>query len=254
MRPRQSWVGASAVVMMMSLCACGWGTNTSQGQATMSEEPTGSPVPDAPADSPAPEAPSGEGTDRSARTLPIPGRSRDGGQQLPEGHPPIAEGAPSAVPEDGVRLTWATPDGWVAETPSSPMRRAQYRVPGPGGDGQCVVFYFGAGQGGDPQANAVRWAGQFKQPGGRSSLEVMKTTELSGAQTRVLLVEVTGTYSGGMTMTMEPAEEQPGYMLLGGIAEGPDAPWFFKLTGPEATIRSQRGAFLAMLESVRGGS
>ena len=38
-------------------------------------------------------------------------------------------------------------------------------------------------------------------------------------------------------MTDQPAEAQPGYMLLGGIAEGPDAPWFFKFTGPEATIR-----------------
>ena len=28
-------------------------------------------------------------------------------------------------------LTWVTPRNWKTETPSSSMRRAQYRVPGP---------------------------------------------------------------------------------------------------------------------------
>jgi hypothetical protein len=40
------------------------------------------------------------------------------------------------------------------------------------------------------------------------------------------------------------------YMLLGAIAEGPDAPWFFKFTGPEETVRSQRDGFVSMLESI----
>ena len=47
--------------------------------------------------------------------------------------------------------------------------------------------------------------------------------------------------------------EKPGYMLLGGIAQGPDAPWFFKLTGPEETLRGERAAFVAMLESLDVG-
>jgi hypothetical protein len=40
-------------------------------------------------------------------------------------------------------------------------------------------------------------------------------------------------------------------MLLGGIVPGPDAPWFFKLTGPEDTVRSERERFVALLRSVR---
>jgi hypothetical protein len=40
-------------------------------------------------------------------------------------------------------------------------------------------------------------------------------------------------------------------MLLGAIAEGPDAPWFFKFTGPEATVRAQRQAFVGMMRSLR---
>ena len=147
-------------------------------------------------------------------------------------------------------LEWEVPAGWIVEQPASSMRVAQYRVPGAGGDGECVVFYFGPGQGGDPTANAVRWARQFTQPDGSSSLDVMQVTELRQTRVPVRLVEVTGIYDGGMTMTDAPAEKKPGYMLLGAIAEGQNAPWFFKFTGPEATVKAQRPAFVSMLQSL----
>ena len=146
------------------------------------------------------------------------------------------------------------PAGWTSEAPSSPMRRAQYKVPGPGGDGECVVFYFGPGQGGDPMSNAQRWAGQFKQPDGRGSSEVLKTSTVQVGDLRVLLVEVGGVYSGGMTLSAEPPREMPNFMLLGAIAEGPDANWFFKVTGPEATLRAQRSAFEGMVKSLKRGA
>ncbi len=156
---------------------------------------------------------------------------------------------PPAEPGPG-SFGWEVPDGWTVEEPASSMRLAQYRVPGEAGDGECVVFYFGPGQGGDPRSNAMRWARQFEQTDGSSSLDVMQVTELPGGALRIQLVEVTGTYDGGMTMTDAPADKKPGYMLLGAIAQGPDAPWFFKLTGPEATVRAQRTAFVGMLESL----
>jgi hypothetical protein len=181
---------------------------------------------------------------RPAKILPIPQEGASGqAAALPPGHPPI-EGA-------GGFLAWQVPTGWIEEAPSSPMRRAQYRVPGPGGDGECVVFYFGPGQGGDAMANARRWASQFQQPDGRPSEEVMKTRHLDDAGVHVLLVEVTGTYDGGMTMTDAPATPKPGWMLLGAIAEGPDANWFFKFTGPEPTVRAEREAFERMVRSLR---
>jgi hypothetical protein len=131
------------------------------------------------------------------------------------------------------------------------MRVTQYVVNGPAGPGECVVFYFGPNQGGDSMANAQRWAGQFSQPDGRSSVELMTMTEIEGARVPVRVVEVTGTYEGGMTMSQQPFEAKTGYMLLGGIADGPDAPWFFKFTGPEETVRAQKDAFLGMMTSIR---
>jgi hypothetical protein len=174
---------------------------------------------------------------RPAATLPIPGT------ELPPGHPPLDEGS--------ARLTWTIPDGWASEAPATSMRIAQYRVPGSAGDGECIVFYFGAGEGGEVMANARRWAGQFSQPDGSSSLDRMKVSSLDSTAFPVRIVEVTGTYDGGMTMTAQPTQALEGSMLLGGIAAGPDGPWFFKMTGPEATIRSQRKAFVDMMRSIR---
>ena len=50
-----------------------------------------------------------------------------------------------------------------------------------------------------------------------------------------------------------PAQQIPDYMLLGAIAQGPDANWFFKFTGPEATLTEQREAFRQMVQSLKPG-
>src|SRR6266545_7996402 len=176
-----------------------------------------------------------------------------GSPSLPPGHPPT--GGPHALPDtvsDARGLLWTAPVAWKEESPSSAMRRAQYRIPGPGGDGECAVFYFGPGQGGDAQSNIARWAGQFRRPDGSPVGDAFKTREINVRDIPVLLVEVTGTYVGGMGGG--PAgPERPNYMLLGAIAKGPDANWFFRATGPRATIEAQRAAFERMIRSLKRG-
>jgi hypothetical protein len=177
-------------------------------------------------------------------------------QALPPGHPvtSAADAVPPVPPGTGTGangLTWTLPPGWKAEVPSSTMRRAQYRVPGPGGDAELVVFYFGPGQGGDAMSNARRWAGQFRQPDGRDPTAAMKTREADVGGLKVTTVEVRGTYSGGMGGTVE---EKAGHQLLGAIAAGPDANWFFKLTGPEKTVTAQKAAFEGLIRSLKKGS
>lgn len=134
-------------------------------------------------------------------------------------------------------------------TPDNSIRLAQYRVPGPAGPGELVVFYFGPGQGGDPLSNAVRWARQFTGPDGAPLAAMPQLVDLDGARLPLQIVEIRGDYTGGMSD--EPIADA---MLLGGIADGPDAPWFFKLVGPASTLESQRDAFLEMMRSVRVGS
>ena len=208
---------------------------------------------------PAPAAPAEPSPDSGL--LPIPGKPGESTADLPPGHPPVGAASADRIPapplgsgEGDTGVKWKAPTGWIAVTPSSPMRRAQYRVPGPGGDAECAVFYFGPGQGGDPMSNAQRWAGQFKHPDGTPASDTFKTTTVKVGNMTVLLVEAAGTYSGGMTMGLEPPQEKAGYMLLGAIAEGPDANWFFKLTGPESTVRAQHEAFGAMVRSLEKGA
>lgn len=178
---------------------------------------------------------------------------------LPPGHPPLggepAPSIPGPSPGSGTgshALTWTMPSGWTREAPSSPMRRAQYRLPGPGGPAECVVFYFGPGQGGDTKANAARWAGQFVRPDGGPVGDGYTLQETKVGDISVARVEVTGTYVGGMGGG-PVGPERPDYMLLGAIADGPDARWFFRAIGPRATLDAQRGAFDRMIQSIKRG-
>jgi hypothetical protein len=114
------------------------------------------------------------------------------------------------------------------------------------------VFYFGPGDGGDADANAARWASQFRASDGSASAPT-KRTALKVGDIQVLMVEVTGTYVGGMGGAAPTGGERPDYMLLGAIAQGPDANWFFRATGPRATMEPQRAAFESMIRSIKRG-
>ncbi len=189
------------------------------------------------------------------------------GGALPPGHPPVGEGGmPQGMPPQGspqlvppkegsgtgeTGLSWTAPQGWQVEAPSSQMRRAQYRLPGAGGDGECAVFYFGPNEGGDPVGNVQRWAAQFPKADGSPS--DAKTSEIKVGTMPVTLVEIDGTYAGGMGgMTQSTPKEN--YKLLGAVAQGPDANWFFKCTGPKATMEAQRGAFDQLVKSLKPGA
>ena len=193
---------------------------------------------------------------------------------LPPGHPPaggMAGGMPGGMPggmgASGIALppvdpqgglgaaglVWDAPKSWVAQPPANPMRRAQYKVPGAAGDGELVVFYFGPNQGGPPLDNAQRWAMQFAQPDGADPLSALKTRNGDIHGIPALFVETTGTYNPG-TMSGAPAAAKENWALLGVVAEGGDANWFFKFTGPKATIDAERAAFEAMIGSIRRGS
>jgi hypothetical protein len=179
---------------------------------------------------------------------------------MPAGHPPIdaaAQGAIQIAPvapgtgQGATALVWTAPASWVAEPPSNSMRRAQYKVPGPGGDGECVVFYFGPGQGGDAMSNAERWASQFLGADGQPAKARTRTSTVNGIE--ILHVEAAGTYQSGSMMGMGQGVAKPGWALLGAVANGPDANWFFKFTAPATTLEANRAAFDAMTDSLRRG-
>lgn len=144
---------------------------------------------------------------------------------------------------DTADLRYDLPAGWTRQMPSSSMRLDQAVIPGPGGEGQLAVFFFGVGGGGGVDANLERWAAQVQHDGqpARDSFEV------NGF--RISTIEVRGTIlPSGMG---GPSEPQPDSVLLGAVVEGTGGPWFFKATGPRATMDPAKEPFLGMLRTVR---
>jgi hypothetical protein len=136
-------------------------------------------------------------------------------------------------------VRYKVPEGWTAEKPTSEMRLAQYKLPKANGDGEdalVVLYYFGAGQGGTPQANIDRWVNQVKQPDGSPSQDKAKTETLTVNGLRVTTVDVLGYYSGGMSQDSAPKDSNSIYRLRGAVVETPKGSYFVKLTGPEKTV------------------
>jgi hypothetical protein len=179
-------------------------------------------------------------------TMP-PGHPPAGGQMPPSLNPP-----PPGAGSGSSALVWTAPAGWTKEQPMSAMRRAQYKIQGPGGPAECVVFYFGPGQGGETKANIERWAAQFQGGKDGKSAPTPKTREIKVGDIPVTMVEIKGTYVGGMG-SAPSGSEQGKAMLLGAIAEGPDARWFFRAIGPQTTLEPQRASFEKMIKSLKRG-
>lgn len=169
---------------------------------------------------------------------PIEPISSRGGQ---DGSAPMAGQA-----QDG-NIHFDLPSNWQEQPPTTSMRVAQAVIPGPGGPGEVVVFFFGPGGGGGVEDNIQRWIDQMEPaPGSNPQPETFEANGL-----RVTWIDVSGTLKPS-SMGMGPATEQPGSRLYGAVVEGPGGPWFFKATGPEATLSAERENFLKMLRSVRG--
>lgn len=157
-------------------------------------------------------------------------------------------GGGGAAPQEGAAgaIDYDIPAGWQAEPPANEMRIGQAVIPGAGGPGNLVVFYFGPGGGGGVQDNIQRWIDQMEPEAGSNPQP--ETFDANGF--RVTWIDVSGTLKPSM-MGTGPSTPQPNSRLLGAVVEGPGGPWFFKATGPQATLTAERENFLQMLRSVR---
>jgi hypothetical protein len=136
------------------------------------------------------------------------------------------------------------------------MRAATYTLPAASGDsedGECAIYYFGEGQGGGVDANVKRWVGQFQAPGGGPADALAKTSKKTINGIAVTIVDLTGTYMFRAAPMAPQATPKPGYRMLAAIAEGSQAPVFFKLTAPKKTADTVEADFLKMLESLKKG-
>jgi hypothetical protein len=173
-------------------------------------------------------------------------------EQLPPGHPPIDDRVPQAIGAGGAgdvpptdeegALAWKAPGRWQLVPNASTMRLATYRIPHAPGDAADAELSI-TRAGGSVEANAERWIHQFDAAGQRTA----KRTTRDVGPTQVAIVEVQGTYSAGMGAQGSPLS---GWALVGAIVSTSDIPYFFKLTGPEKSVRAARSEFDALIGSL----
>jgi hypothetical protein len=153
---------------------------------------------------------------------------------------PAAAGAPmadTAVPTaSGQDLLWQAPAAWSSK-PAGAMRKATYSVPGGGADADLSITAFPGDVGGELM-NVNRWRGQLGLP-------PLRPEELDASVNRV--------EANGLRFTLVELASQGdpnGKAMMGAIVPVGGSTWFFKLTGPGASVRASKPAFLAFLHTV----
>ena len=163
----------------------------------------------------------------------------------------IAVAAASLSAESAAGVRWTAPAGWKTEA-ARPMRAATYTIPLAAGDqgiAECVVNYFGPGQGGGVDANVERWRGQVQGSDGKPAAAKIDKRSVRGIP--ITTIDASGTYMGMGGPMMAGSKPAAGYRLMGAIVEGPGGSVFFKLTGPAKTIAAQQKNFEMLLASIQ---
>jgi len=160
-------------------------------------------------------------------------------------------GVGTSAPRAGVqRVHFKAPAGWMEQQPSSSMRKAQYLLPRAEGDpedAELVVYHFPE-QGGSISSNISRWVGQMTRPDGSPASDDAQISERQVRGKEVTLLDVRGTYRGMMGPRSQ-GTPKPGFRMLGAIVDTRNGPWFFKLTGPAATVAQWSGSWGEFVES-----
>jgi hypothetical protein len=157
----------------------------------------------------------------------------------------LVAAAAAAVEGAAAGVKWTAPGSWKPQA-ERPMRVATYGIPAAPGSqpGECGVFYFGQGQGGNVEENFTRWTKQFEGAGPAKKGE--KTIHGLPVHT----INISGTYLASGGPMMQSQGKKPGSRLIGAIVEAPQGLLFFKCVGPSATVVKAQADFDALLGSL----
>jgi hypothetical protein len=87
------------------------------------------------------------------------------------------------------------------------------------------------------------------QPDGKPSKDAGVVTMKTVKGLKVTSLDLPGSYKPMMGRGGD-ASPKTGYRLLAAVIEGPGGPWFFRIVGPDATVKAAKPGFDALLESV----
>jgi hypothetical protein len=143
-------------------------------------------------------------------------------------------------------VSFEVPKSWESKRPGSAMQKQVLEVAPAAGDSEParLTLYVFPGGAGTVEANVERWRRQFTDEEGEAPEVETKTVKGKGVE--VTRVETAGTYkdpfAGG-----GPQED---FRLLGAIVTDDRAGYFFKMIGPDKTMKAAESAFDAMVKSI----
>ena len=138
-------------------------------------------------------------------------------------------------------------ESWSTQTPTSQMRKAQIHIPAVEGDqepAELVLFVFPGGAG-SVEANIERWRNQFTDENGDHPK--VETTKIKGQNVEVTRVEAAGSFKDPFA----PGGPHASYRLYGAIVTTDNAGYFFKMVGPQKTMKQSAEAFNKMLTTIK---
>jgi hypothetical protein len=135
-------------------------------------------------------------------------------------------------------LSSAAPKDWKSVQAAGQFRHAEFVLPGEAGNAELIVFYFGPGGGGGPEANIARWKGMFRDADAR-------TEQFTVEGVKVTYLDISGTYLL-RKRSFDPQEQpqpQPGSRMFAIVFESANGPYYIRLVGPEKTVAQHKPAF-----------
>lgn len=167
-----------------------------------------------------------QGAGGAAPTSSAPSAPASGGSSM--ANTPVATASGNA-------LVWKGPAHWQ-EKPGGGMRKGTFTITGEGGSAELAITAFPGDVGGEV-ANVNRWRGQI-QLQSQSPDEVSRSIQRIDANgLKIGVVEMAGTGAGATR-------------LLGAMVPHGGATWFFKLTGPDALVAKEKGAFMEFVKTI----
>jgi hypothetical protein len=185
-----------------------------------------------------PAAPASSSTASTARPSPNP-------------HAAMPAASGGATAPAGSALQYSVPSGWIVQTPSSTMRKAQFLLPKEAGDAedaQLVLFFFG-GEGGSKDDNLKRWENYFAPVDGGAAPQLKTTTRKVNGMA-VTEASSTGTLDTSKVQGMGSGTRE-NWSMLAAIIEAPSGSYYARLLGPAATVGRWEPSFREWISSLK---
>jgi hypothetical protein len=173
-------------------------------------------------------------TESEAASAPAPISANTGGNDTNAPTPPPIEAA------QGGPLQYTLPANWQ-EKPLSPMRLASLKATAPNGKETDVSIVSLPGIAGGDLANVNRWRGQV-QLGPIDEDTLAKSAERVTANGHEYLV---------VNLVSNVPIEGEKRRILAAILDENDRAWFIKMTGEDAAVAAQKGAFIDFLSGLK---